>query len=233
MDEQGFTTFMKNERRSASAIHRCITFVGDFEGWLRENRARETADEAEAADLEAFARWWEQQGESVNTHLWALGHYFRFTANEPLRETAAKLRGRKIERQPFALKEFRGVAPEHAARLAAGGITNVDEMLKAGRTTDARRTLSERTGVPIGAVLELVKLSDLARIPGVKGVRARLYYDAGFDTLDKLAASDPAGLREELLRFVERTGFDGVAPWPKEARGAVTTARKLPRIVEY
>lgn len=36
-----------------------------------------------------------------------------------------------------------------------------------------------------------------------------------------------------LVAFVERTGFGGIAPLPKEVRGTVTNARKLPRIVEY
>jgi hypothetical protein len=67
----------------------------------------------------------------------------------------------------------------------------------------------------------------------VKSVRARLYYDAGVDTVEKMAEWDPEELREMLIAFVEQTGFDGVAPLPKEARNTVETARKLPKIVEY
>jgi hypothetical protein len=81
--------------------------------------------------------------------------------------------------------------------------------------------------------LEFVKLSDLARVQGLKNIRARLYYDAGVDTIEKLAACDPSELRELLIRFIEDSGFDGIAPTPKEARSAVKQARKLPIIVEY
>jgi hypothetical protein len=36
-----------------------------------------------------------------------------------------------------------------------------------------------------------------------------------------------------LIRFVDRTGFDGIAPLPKEVAFSVATARRLPRLVEY
>jgi hypothetical protein len=125
------------------------------------------------------------------------------------------------------------VNPVHVDRLAAQGITNVEQMCKAGRTSDDRHILAERAGVPPEAVLELVKLADLARIPGLKEIRARLYYDAGVDNVEKLAAWDPVELRDMLIDFVERTGFDGIAPLPKEAASAVATARSLPKVVEY
>ena len=68
---------------------------------------------------------------------------------------------------------------------------------------------------------------------GLKGIRARLYHDAGVDTVDKLAAWEPEALRAMLVEFVECTGFDGIAPLPKEAAGAVAQAKKLPQVVEY
>ena len=82
-------------------------------------------------------------------------------------------------------------------------------------------------------ILELVKLSDLARIPGVKGVRARLYCDAGVDTMEKMAEWRPEELRQMVDEFVERTGFEGIAPLPAEARFTVAQAKRLPKIVEY
>jgi len=78
-----------------------------------------------------------------------------------------------------------------------------------------------------------VKLADLSRIKGVKNVRARLYYDAGIDTVEKMARWNPEELRAHLIEFVKRTGFNGMAPLPKEARYTVETAKKLPRIIEY
>lgn len=73
----------------------------------------------------------------------------------------------------------------------------------------------------------------MARIRGVKSIRARLYYDAGVDTIEKLAKWDPKELRAALIKFVEKTGFEGIAPLPKENESTIAEAKKLPRIVEY
>ena len=106
-------------------------------------------------------------------------------------------------------------------------------MLKKGRTPQNRKELSEKTGVSQETILEFVKLSDLARIPGVKGIRARLYVDADVDTIEKLARWDPEAFRKMIVEFVERTGFEGIATLPAKARSAVAKAKKLPKILEY
>jgi hypothetical protein len=125
------------------------------------------------------------------------------------------------------------VNPDHTARLEAAGIADVEEMLAAGSTPEARQRLAEETGVPPDAILELVKLADLSRMGALKQVRARLYYDAGVDTQEKLAGWEPEALCAMLAEFVARTGFEGIAPLPKEVRNAVEAARRLPRRVEY
>jgi hypothetical protein len=140
------------------------------------------------------------------------------------------MRGKK--RNPFKLKDFRGVQAEHVARLAAAGIKNSDQMLKAGANRAQRAELAQKTGVPEATILELVKLSDLARLPGVKGIRARLYYDAGVDSVEKLAGWEPEALRLMVTEYVERTGFEGIPPLPKEVSSTVANAQKLPRLVE-
>jgi 3-oxoadipate enol-lactonase len=61
----------------------------------------------------------------------------------------------------------------------------------------------------------------------VKGIRARLYYDAGVRSVPALAAWKPEALRQMLVEFVERTGFEGSPPLPKEARSTVENAGAL------
>ena len=76
-------------------------------------------------------------------------------------------------------------------------------------------------------------MSDLARIPGVKGIRARLYYDAGIDTVEKMASWQPDRLVERIREFVAETDFDGIPTLPAEAEFTVNTAKQLPKIVQY
>ena len=88
-----------------------------------------------------------------------------------------------------------------------------------------RDALAERSGVSESVILEIVKLADLARIPGITGIRARLYFDAGVDTLEKLAQCEPAALLKSLTEFVEQTDFEGIAPQPAEIRFSIAQAR--------
>lgn len=136
------------------------------------------------------------------------------------------------KRNPFKLRAFRGVNIEYIERLEALGIKTAEKLLVEGCTRNQREFLAQRAGIPADALLELVKLSDLARLPGVKGIRARLYYDAGVDSVEKFASADPEPLRIFVTQFAERTHFDGVPPLPKEVSSTVVNARKLPVIVE-
>jgi len=137
------------------------------------------------------------------------------------------------KQNPFPLSNFRGVNPEHVARLEAIGVKKAGQLLIAGQTPEKRADLAKETGISEEAILELVKLSDLARLPGVKGIRARLYYDAGVDTVENLAAYEPEVLLDLTAGFVERSKFDGIAPLSKEVSSTIANARKLPKLVVW
>jgi hypothetical protein len=233
MDEERFGSYLKRGGRSPSAVGRCVRHIREFERYLGEEKNGLALDEAGEADLEEFVAWIERDAKrSAKSHLWALGYYFEFTENVDLNRLAGVLREQRIKRRPLSLARFQGVPPERIERLAEAGIKNVDQMLQAGQNASARKALAEKTGVSVPAILELVKLSDLARIPGVKGVRARLFYEAGVDTVEKLADWDPQVLRAALVAFVAQAGF-GTAPLPKETAFSVTAAQRLPRVVDY
>lgn len=233
MNEAEFGEFLRRGGRSASAITRCIRCLREFETYLQEVGGGKDAASATPHDLEGFVAWIEREPKaSAKTHLWALRYYYEYVPNEEMRHLASVLREQRITRKPFPLSGFRGVDSESLERLAAAGIRNSEQMLAAGRTPADRHALSATTGIPKEAILELAKLSDLARIRGVKGVRARLYYDAGIETVEQMAGWDADELRSMIVEFVERTGFGGVATLPAEARFTVSEARKLPKRLE-
>jgi hypothetical protein len=134
---------------------------------------------------------------------------------------------------PFKLKDFLGVNPDLIARLEAIEVKNTTQMLMAGQSAEKRKELAKKADVTLASVLELVKLSDLARLPGVKGIRARLYYDAGVDTIEKMAAWEPEALLARTTEFVKATGFTGIAPLPKEVSSTIINAKNLPQVVEW
>ncbi|MHA1905435.1 MAG: DUF4332 domain-containing protein [Candidatus Thorarchaeota archaeon] len=231
---EGFRIFLKRGGRSKSAVDRVIRFVEELEKYLKDHRKGKSLLKANAQDLESYVNWYEQSTKkSANTKLWGLQYYFEFTSNDSLKNLAGKLRQKRIKRTPFSLAKFRGVNQAFAEKLAKIGIKNVDQMLEAGKTPKDRKDLAQRSDVPIDAILEFVKLSDLTRIGAVRTIRARLYYDAGIDTVEKMAQWNAEDLRAYLLEWVERTGFEGIATLPKEAEHATAAAKKLPKIIEY
>lgn len=233
MDESEFRKYLKRGGRSDSAIERCIRQVSDYQAYLDENYPGLNVDGSTPEMLESYVSWVESEPKaSAKNHLWALRYYFDFIDKEELKLLAGELRQERIQRKPFQIKNFRGVNPVYIAKLDTEGIQNIDQMLEAGRTPELREELSEKTGIPLEAIVEYVKLSDLARLGAVRGVRARLYHDAGLNP-ETIATWEPGELRAMLVDWVERNDFDGIAPLPKEVQHLVKHARTLPMIVEW
>ncbi len=227
MNEQVFLTFLKRNKKSERTILRYLACVRNFEAYLVQKG--KTLDDCQPDDLRQGAQ--SEVGRSFNDFL-GIAAYYEFTGNEQMWLTAHELFSAE-NFDAFALKEFLGVNMDHIERLKRRGITTAKHMLEAGRTPADRAMLALETGIPGNAILELVKLSDQARIGGHRRARTRLYHEAGFDTLDKIAAVEPEKLRQKLAEFIEKSGFEGIAPTPKEAAHSVALARHLPRLVVY
>jgi hypothetical protein len=232
MDEKGFRQFLKKFGKKGHVVEGLISQVQAFEAYLA-GKQQIGVEDANEQDLQDYVKTL-PQGE-VKVRIRGLALYYGFVGNIPLARLASDIREQETAktRQAFKLREFRGVSLEEVAKLEAIGIVTVEHMLVAGKTPEARQRLAEQTGISVQTILELVKLSDLSRLGAVKSVRARLYYDAGLDTPDKFTQWEPEALLQILIEFVKRTGFDGIAPLPKELRSTIAKARQLPEAVQY
>lgn len=202
-----------------------------FEEYLSKHKNRRLGEEA-PEDLGDFVNWAMGKRENVNVLLWVLNRYYSCVSNDLMFCTVNELIGVEFTKKGN-LKDFLGVNHQHTQTLRKEGVFTSEHMLKVGRTEEGREKLAEKTGVPPSAILELAKLADLSRIPGLARKRARLYYDAGLDTMDKIAKWDPEKMQQMFAEFVERTKFDGTPPTPSEAAFTVKLAKHLPRIMEY
>ena len=72
--------------------------------------------------------------------------------------------------------------------------------------SEARQKLAGETGIPLATIVELVKLSDLARIWGVGPVFARIIYDSGVDTVALVAEQEALAFRQEIQRLKQKLG---------------------------
>jgi hypothetical protein len=233
MNETEFRTYLKRNRRKASAIEQIVSFVFAFEAYLHDFYPDKKIEHTSIESLESYVSWIESEtGESASKALWGLRYYFDYIGNPELSELSGDLRSERIKRKTFYVRNFRGINPDEIAKLEAVYIENIDQMLDAGRTPKLRQALAEQTGLPIEVLLEYVTLSDLARLGAVRSVRARLYYDAGLRP-EIIATWEPEDLHAMLKEFVSRTHFDGIAPLPKEVCNLVENARSLPKLVQY
>ena len=87
--------------------------------------------------------------------------------------------------------------------------------------------------MPLDEILELVKLADLTRIVDIKGVRVRLLYEAGVDTVEEVSTYDPEGLRQRLMEVNEDRQILKRHPTLVETKYWITQAKALQKVVEY
>ncbi|HEX3051321.1 MAG TPA: DUF4332 domain-containing protein [Aggregatilineaceae bacterium] len=135
---------------------------------------------------------------------------------------------------PVALDKFPGFAPEHIQSLAALGIKDSRQLFERACSLPSRAELSAAAHVPEDVLLELVKLCDLVRAPYVGAVWARLFYEAGADTLEKLAASQPEQLHANLQAANDRCHLTKSSiPSVQDLTASLAIYRLIPFLAEY
>jgi hypothetical protein len=135
--------------------------------------------------------------------------------------------------KPVSLNKLPGIKPQYVERLAAVGIKHSRHLFERAISKQDRAELARLANVPEDALLELVKLSDLVRAPYVGAVYARILYEAGADTLEKLAQSMPDELLARMIAVNEEQQITKAA-MPNEDLGPwLETVKLIPRVIEY
>jgi hypothetical protein len=232
LNKKGFIEFLDRKKKSERAINSYTNYVQQYEAYLFEHKKGKTIEKSGKKDLHDFEKWGEKNNVKINRYLWGIKEYYDFISKKELNLEANAMIGERYLSQ-LRLKDFAGVKQSYIKKLAKEGIKTAKEMLHAGLNKQKRGEISRNTGIPVDDVLELVKLSDQARIGGHKKIRARLYHEAGLDTIDKMAACDSEEIRKILADFIQKTGFKGIPPTPGEAQNTVTMAKYLKRLVQY
>ncbi len=234
MDTTGYQAYLKKVKKPQSTIDQFIRLSKEFDEKLIKSKQR-NLDKATPEDLKSYYNKLTQELKQpiVNRHLWAILTYYRFNENDELYCVANELLGANYL-EKYKLKDFEGVEQNDVKVLASNGIKTAQQLLDLGKTKAGREKLAKKYHISSDSILELVKLSNLARISGLKRKRARLFYNAGLDTLDKIAAyNDSEKLREDLIDYVKRSGFAGTPSTPGEAAHTLLLANYLKRIIEY
>jgi hypothetical protein len=231
MGDEEFMAYMKKAKRPANTIKGYVRSLEFYVNFLQSHRQVRTPDEAGPIDLKAFVSWGIERGENIYRHLWGIRIYYEFRQLEIMEKTVRKWM-EYVQNATRKLREFPKVDQDSVKKLSAIGIKTVNQLLRAGNSPEKRAALSEKTGASQDVLLELFKLSNLSRLPGLKKVRGRLFYEAGLDTFASIAVLEPEEVCAILQEYIEKTGFDGSAPTPNEAQVTVTMAKFLPENLE-
>jgi hypothetical protein len=231
MDEEKYKSFLKQNKKSENTINSYVNSVKILEDFLITHGKNKSIDEAEPEDIRAFFSWGKKELHNVYRTFWGIKGYYQFTRAAELENKVSELM-EFFQNETRLLGEFPKTDQKAVDKLASIGIRTVNQLLNVSKTRRDREILAEKSGVDIDSILELVKMSNLSRLPGLKKVRCRLYYEGGLDTLAKIAALEAGEIRKILSEFVESSGFEGSPPTEGEAQASITMARFLPEIIE-
>lgn len=95
-----------------------------------------------------------------------------------------------IQTKPLKISEFHWINPELVTNLAKLGIKDTSQLFDKVLTNDDRINLAKQTGVNHQDILELTKLTDLTRIKWVGANFARVLFESGYDTVEKVKVAD-------------------------------------------
>jgi predicted flap endonuclease-1-like 5' DNA nuclease len=129
--------------------------------------------------------------------------------------------------------KIRGITAELAAKFKEIQIVNTEQLLKAGRTPEARKELVKKVGADPKVLLELLNRADLDRVAGIGAAYANLLEEAGVDTVKELAKRVAANLHAKMIEINADKKITTHPPTPQQVEAWVTEAKGLPVMLEY
>ena len=227
MNEE-YLHFLKYKKKpSTKTKNRYLNDLKLLKDYLHEFKDKKNISQAKPKDVEDFINWLkESESQRVVLCCKSIGIYFEFLKRYDLKSKAVDIMWDSTDK-PLELFRILGSHGWTAWFLKQKGIDNVQRMLEYGNTKEKRESLAEVLEVPVEEISELTKLAELTRIPGLKRKRARLFYNAGYDTLEKIANSTSEEIIQKLSKHIEEKDFDGWPPEKKEAEEAINIAKHL------
>ena len=142
--------------------------------------------------------------------------------------TLLKREAKSYLSNPVRLDKFPGIAPEYLDRLGGVGINNSRQLINEARNRKGREQLSQRTGIPIERLNELIGLSDLSRAYGVGPVFARMIYDMGIKSIESFIEYSAA----DLIRVYEEQSRKKADFGVNEIEFSLILAKELDIVIE-
>ena len=136
--------------------------------------------------------------------------------------------------KPIQLKDIPGVNPEVVQKIDQVGIKNTKQLFPHVLTREDRRVFAEENQIGVDGILELTKLTDVARLKWVGPKFARLLIESPYDTVEKIANSDYEVLyftlvqvNEEKRIYKGKFGKEDLKMWIN------FVVRGVPQVIQY
>jgi hypothetical protein len=140
---------------------------------------------------------------------------------------------RSLMSKPVYLKDFPEVNQELVEKLEEIGVKNSKQLYMGCKTPKERKELAEKIDMAPESLMELVKLSDLARCGGVGPLFARMIYQTGVDTIEELARASAEDLLTDLKVLNEERGYTKAKFVTEDVRYCIQYAKMLPKAILY
>ncbi len=131
------------------------------------------------------------------------------------------------------IRAIEGVGQVYEEKLAAAGVTKVEQLLEEYSTKKARKQLAKDTGISEKLILTWVNHADLFRIKGVGPQYAELLEAAGVDSVPELATRKPDNLLAKMTEVNEAKKLVRGLPMLKQVEKWVLQAKDLPKAVTH
>ena len=136
--------------------------------------------------------------------------------------------------KPIKLDDFPGVNPDVIQKLDQIGINNTRQLFPNVLTRECRSAFAEQNQIQSEDILELTKLTDVARLKWVGPKFARLLIESEYDTVEKVANSDYEELYLALVHVNERTGiYKGKFGKEDLKMWVSVVVQDVPKVIQY
>lgn len=130
------------------------------------------------------------------------------------------------------LQDFPGVSQVLILQLHKHGILNTIQLLNHADSPAKRKALAESISRPLSEGEEITRLADLSRIWGVGPVFCRIFWDTGYDTVRKVAKSQPQELFDQLIQMNKTKKYTTAKFTLKDVSLCIHIADSLPDSVD-
>ncbi len=135
--------------------------------------------------------------------------------------------------KPNKIADFAGISKDTIEKLEKTGINNTVKLYDRIITTENRKKLAVSTGIKDSEILELAKLTDLSRIKWVGATSARMLYDLGVDTVNKVSRSDPVNLHARINQMNKERNYYKGQIGLNDIMILINAAKEVPLEIEY